>query len=174
MTAQSKFVISVHDLMHKPGNMRELDLKIDLDEPLGAGLAIVPKGGELDIEMRLESVHEGIYVSGDVLATAEGECSRCLDPVKVPLEVDFAELFAYSLEVEDDFLVVDEKIDLEQVIVDAVVLSLPFTPICSETCQGLCAQCGVKLDQNPGHEHEAPIDSRFSALKKLSETEGQD
>ena len=174
MASKSKFVISVHDLMHKPGNMRELDLKIDLDEPLGAGLAIVPQGGELDIELRLESVHEGIYVSGDVLTTAEGECSRCLDAVKVPLEVDFAELFAYSLEVEDDFLVVDEKIDLEQVIVDAVVLSLPFTPICSENCQGLCAQCGVKLDENPGHQHEAPIDSRFSELKKLSETEGQD
>jgi uncharacterized protein len=174
MASKSKFVISVHDLMHKPGNMRELDLKIDLDEPLGAGLAVVPQGGELDIELRLESVHEGIYVSGDVLTTAEGECSRCLDAVKVPLEVDFAELFAYSLEVEDDFLVVDEKIDLEQVIVDAVVLSLPFTPICSENCQGLCAQCGVKLDENPGHQHEAPIDSRFSELKKLSETEGQD
>jgi uncharacterized protein len=89
--------------------------------------------------------------------------------MSVPLQVDIQELFAYSLEVEDDLVIQDEQIDLEQVIVDSVVLNLPFTPICSSDCLGLCPECGVKMNENPDHEHEAPIDSRWSALEKLAQ-----
>jgi uncharacterized protein len=164
----SNFVIPVHDLMHRAGTMREMHTKINLESELGAGLARVAKGGEIDLKLRLESVHEGIYVSGELQTDAQGECSRCLDPVRMPIKVDIQELFAYSLEVEDDLLVQDEQIDLEQVIVDSVVLNLPFTPICSEDCLGLCPECGVKMVEDPNHAHEAPIDSRWSELKKFS------
>jgi len=164
----SNFVIPVHDLMHRAGTMREMHTKIHLESELGAGLARVAKGGQIDLKLRLESVHEGIYVSGELQTDAQGECSRCLDPVRMPIKVDIQELFAYSLEVEDDLLVQDEQIDLEQVIVDSVVLNLPFTPICSEDCLGLCPECGVKMVEDPNHAHEAPIDSRWSELKKFS------
>lgn len=164
----SNFLIPVHDLMHRAGTMREIETTIKLESDLGAGLAKVAKGAEIDLELRLESVHEGIYVSGELSTSALGECSRCLEPVSMPIKVDIQELFAYSLEVEDDLLVQDEQIDLEQVIVDSVVLNLPFTPICSEDCLGLCSQCGVKLSENPDHAHEAPIDSRWNELKNFS------
>jgi len=165
----SVFKIQVHDLMHKPGHMREVDTKVELPEALGAGLAAVPKGGEIELFLSLESVHEGIYVSGGLKTKANADCSRCLEPMSVPLQVDIQELFAYSLEVEDDLVIQDEQIDLEQVIVDSVVLNLPFTPICSSDCLGLCPECGVKMNENPDHEHEAPIDSRWSALEKLAQ-----
>ena len=165
----SNFKIQVHDLMHKAGSMREADLVITLDEDLGVGLAKVAKGSDIDLDLRLESVHEGLYVSGGLKTKAEAECSRCLDPMTVPIRVDIQELFAYSLEVEDDLVIQDEKIDLEPVIVDSVVLNLPFTPICSSDCLGLCPECGVKMNENPDHQHEAPIDSRWSALEKLAQ-----
>lgn len=165
----SIFKIPVHDLMRKPGHMRELDTSVELPESLGAGLATVPKGAQIHLFLRLESVHEGIYVSGGLQTSAIADCSRCLEPMTVPLEVDIQELFAYSLEVEDDFVIQDEQIDLEQVIVDSVVLNLPFTPICSADCLGLCPECGVKMKENPDHQHEAPIDSRWSALEKLAQ-----
>jgi len=165
----SNFLIPIHDLMHKPGQMREVETDIDLSEPLGVGLAKVNKGRVIELDLRLESVHEGIYVSGRLKTKAEAECSRCLEPVTVPIQVDIQELFAYSLEVEDDFVIQAEQIDLEQVIVDSVVLNLPFTPICDANCLGLCPDCGAKLNENPDHVHEAPIDSRWSELKKLVE-----
>ena len=165
----SDFKIQVHDLMHKPGQMRELDTHVELPEALGAGLAVVPKGGKVELFLRLESVHEGIYVSGGLKTRATADCSRCLEPMSVPIQVDIQELFAYSLEVEDDFVIQDQTIDLEQVIVDSVVLNLPFTPICSADCLGLCPDCGVKMNENPNHQHEAPIDSRWSALEKLAQ-----
>ena len=165
----SVFKIQVHDLMHKPGHMREFDTKVELPEALGAGLAAVPKGGEIELFLSLESVHEGIYVSGGLKTKANADCSRCLEPMSVPLQVDIQELFAYSLEVEDDLVIQDEQIDLEQVIVDSVVLNLPFTPICQTDCLGLCVECGAKLNEDPGHVHEAKIDSRWSELQKLVE-----
>ena len=164
----SNFVIQVHDLMHRAGSMREISTSFKLDAQLGAGLAAVPKDATLSLDLRLESVHEGIYVSGVLKTKAKGECSRCLEPVSLPVEVDIQELFAYSLQVEDDLVVQDEQIDLEQVIVDSVVLNLPFTPICNPNCLGLCSECGANLNDNPNHAHEAPIDSRWSELKKFS------
>lgn len=164
----SIYKIPVHDLMHKPGTMRELTTELTLEADLGAGLAQVSKGGSIDLELRLESVHEGIYVSGLLKTEAEAECSRCLDPVKVPIRVDIQELFAYSLQVEDDLVIQDEQIDLEQVIVDSVVLNLPFTPICKADCLGLCAECGAKLNEDPDHAHEAKIDSRWTELQKFA------
>ena len=166
---ESKFVIPVRDLTNRPGQMRELELDILLDEPLGTVLVTVPKGETLEIDLRLESVHEGILASGEVSTTAVAECSRCLDSLNLAVEVDFQELFAYSLEEEDDLQVLEEQIDLEQVVTDAVVLSLPFKPVCSEDCLGLCPECGVKMADNPDHAHETKIDSRWSELEKLKE-----
>jgi uncharacterized protein len=147
--------------------MNELELDIELTTPMGQGAATVPVGEVIELNLRLESVHEGILATGEVDSTAKAECSRCLEPLDLAVEVDFQELFAYSLEQEDDFLVQDEKIDLEQAITDAVVLSLPFKPVCSEDCLGLCSECGMKLAEDPEHVHQAQIDSRWSELESF-------
>jgi uncharacterized protein len=147
--------------------MNELELDIELVTPMGQGAATVPAGEIIELNLRLESVHDGILATGELDSTAMAECSRCLEPLKLTVEVDFQELFAYSLEQEDDFLVQDEKIDLEQAITDAVVLSLPFKPVCSEDCLGLCSECGVKMAENPEHVHQAQRDSRWSELESF-------
>jgi uncharacterized protein len=147
--------------------MRELEMDITLTSPMGQGAATVPAGEVIELNLRLESVHEGILATGELDSTAKAECSRCLEPLNLAVEVDFQELFAYSLEQEDDFLVQDEKIDLEQAITDAVVLSLPFKPVCSQDCLGLCSECGMKLAEDPEHVHQAQIDSRWSELESF-------
>lgn len=163
----TNFVVAVNDLTRRPGQMNELELDIALVDPMGQGLATVPAGEVIELNLRLESVHEGILATGEVDTTAIAECSRCLEPLKLTVEVDFQELFAYSLEQEDDFLVQEEKIDLEQAITDAVVLSLPFKPVCSQDCLGLCPECGVKMAEDPNHVHQAQIDSRWSELESF-------
>jgi uncharacterized protein len=169
--ASTAYQINVHDLMHKPGQMRELELDVNVPEALGEGIIQVRSGANLELDLRLESVHEGILATGEVFVRSEGECSRCLDPISSALEVDFQELFAYSVSDEDDFAVIDEKIDLEQAIRDAVVLSLPYHPLCSADCAGLCPECGVKLAENPQHEHETATNSRWAALESFSKKE---
>ena len=169
MAVSSPFKVKVHDIMHRPGQMRESEVDITLTEVMGDGAMTIPVGGVIETDLRLESVHEGILATGEVFTTAVGECSRCLDELKLPVEVDFQELFAYSGSGEDDFTVSDDQIDLEPVIRDAVVLSLPFQPVCSPDCLGLCAECGFKLAQDPNHVHEQQVDSRWTELLKLKE-----
>ncbi len=161
--------ISVHDLINKPGTMREKQVDVVIDEPMANFAIGIPAGSTIEIDARFESVHEGVLVTGDAFATASGECSRCLDPIDSAVEVEFQELFAYSGTSEDDFVVENESIDLDQVIRDAVVLSLPFQPVCSAGCKGLCVTCGAKLNEDPQHAHEAPVDPRWNALTNLKE-----
>jgi uncharacterized protein len=161
--------VSVHDLINKPGTMREKQVDVVIDEPMANFAIGIPAGSTIEIDARFESVHEGILVTGDAFATASGECSRCLDPIDSAVEVEFQELFAYSGTSEDDFVVENESIDLDQVIRDAVVLSLPFQPVCSAGCKGLCVTCGAKLNEDPQHAHEAPVDPRWNALTNLKE-----
>jgi uncharacterized protein len=149
--------------------MREKQLDVVIDEPMANFAIGIPAGSTIEIDARFESVHEGILVTGDAFSTASGECSRCLDPIDSAVEVEFQELFAYSGTSEDDFVVENESIDLDQVIRDAVVLSLPFQPVCSAGCKGLCVTCGAKLNEDPQHAHEAPVDPRWNALTNLKE-----
>lgn len=164
---QTPYTIPVFDLMHRPGEMREKSLDFAVPEAFGNAVIGVREGSPMSIETRLESLHDGILVTGEVEATAEGECVRCLTDVTLPIEVEFQELFAYSEDEAFDYTVHDEHVDLEPVVRDAVVLSLPFQPVCQEDCLGLCPQCGVRLLDNPGHEHEAPVDPRWGALAGL-------
>lgn len=161
------FLIPVKELLKHPGNMQELDLEIELEEEIGTDLVKLEKGDAIDLFVRLESVHEGILASGEVSGSAKTICSRCLDSMNLEVEVDFQELFAYSSSLDDELVVSGEHIDLEQVVIDSVVLSLPFQPVCSPDCSGLCPGCGEKLSEVPEHQHENPVDPRFSALKDL-------
>lgn len=161
---QLSLQIQVKDLIQKPGTMKELAVVHALDYPLGTEVIAVPKGRELKLAVRLESVHEGILVTVDGTTSADSECSRCLEPMQEDIDIEIQELFHYQPQDEDDFVIEQDRIDLEQALIDAIVPNLPIKPLCSEDCPGLCADCGEKLDSG-NHNHEKPIDPRFDALK---------
>ena len=156
--------IPVKELIQKPGTMKEVQIVHELEHALGTETIAVPKGREIALDIRLESVHEGILVtvSGDTLA--DSECSRCLEPMQEDVEIELQELFHYQPQEEDDFAIVQDRVDLEQALIDAVVPNLPLKPLCGENCPGLCADCGERADVGT-HNHEKPIDPRFGALK---------
>lgn len=128
----------------------------------------MPEGSDVELDVRLEAVLEGVVVSGTARAAVTGECVRCLDPLSESLETDFAELFVHPGREGDDETrwLEDDLIDLEPVLRDAVVLLLPLQPVCEDDCPGLCAQCGARLADDPGHEHE-DVDPRWAALRGL-------
>jgi uncharacterized protein len=162
-------VLSAHDIVRHPGEMREFRMTIPLSEQWGEGLVSVAKGEELDLDVRLESVHEGILVTGEADSTYRGECGRCLNPIEEPVEVEFQELFAYPGEEANDFEVQDDHVDLETLVRDAVVLALPFQPVCQPDCPGLDPETGERLTESAGKEQDAPIDSRWAALQQITD-----
>src|SRR5690606_37678674 len=87
------WTIDVRDIMHRPGEMRERELDIATPERFGNAVIGIAEGANVQIDLRLESLHDGILVSAQVDATAVGECVRCLIDVVPPVEVDIQELF---------------------------------------------------------------------------------
>jgi len=168
VAVSSPYRVHIKDLARRPGESRVFELDVVVPEAFGNAVIGIPEGATLGIAGRLESLHEGILVTADVTGEAEGECVRCLTAVTEPVDVAFQELFAYSGESDFDYTVELDTVDLEQVVRDTVVPALPFQPVCSEACEGLCPECGVRLLDHPGHEHEAPTDPRWAALQGLA------
>jgi uncharacterized protein len=145
---------------------------------LGIEILGVPEGSPVDFDLRLEAVMEGVLVTGSADADLEGECARCLEPIEDTVHVDLQELFVYDEseadeEEEDVSRLQDDLIDLEPLLRNAVVLALPFQPLCSDDCPGLCVECGARLADDPDHRHDDPIDPRWSALTGLAATEDE-
>ena len=168
---QNSWVLPVRSLVNKPGHMEQLDFDVSLAETWGTEMVTIPASDDVSVEIRLESVHEGILVTGEAFGVAKTECSRCLEPLDHGFRVAFQELFAYSGQSEDELTVIDNSVDINQVVRDAVVISFPFQPVCNENCLGLCANCGANLNDHPDHAHEEEIDPRWAELKKLKEEE---
>jgi uncharacterized protein len=141
---------------------------------LGVEMIGVPEGADVSFDLRLESVSEGVLVTGSITVPLEGECGRCLRAITDELTVPVQELFAYENSTTDETTDADEVgrmqgdlIDLEPALRDAVVLALPVNPLCREDCPGLCPVCGVRWDELPqGHTHEQ-TDPRWAALSNL-------
>ncbi|MDT5103213.1 MAG: hypothetical protein QOI25_726 [Mycobacterium sp.] len=169
--SHSPFVIDVSRLGRRAGSMVELTETVTAPARIGIELLGIARGAPLELDLRLESVSEGVLVTGTVAAPTTGECARCLTPITGNVEIDLTELFAYpdsateaTTEADEVGHVVDDTIDLEQPIIDAIGLVLPFSPLCEEDCPGLCQQCGVRLaDAEPGHHHDL-IDPRWAKL----------
>lgn len=166
-------VIDTRELGRRPGSMRKLSRSVPAPAHLGVAVLGVPEGTAVDLELRLESVMEGVLVSGSATAELEGECVRCLDPIARSLVVDLQELFAYpgGERHDDDEIELHQLegdlLDLEPVLRDAVVLALPFKPLCRDDCPGLCPHCGDRLADDPEHGH-ASADPRWAALSVLT------
>jgi len=163
-TKNSPYAVNVYDLIRRPGTMREQRIKIPVTEKLGEGLLSVPEGETIDLDLRLESMHEGILATADAQTTAVGVCGRCLIDIEQPVQVDFQELFAYPSDEAFDYEVHDDHVDLEPLIRDAVVLALPFQPVCRPDCPGLDPETGERLADVPDREPAQIIDPRWSAL----------
>lgn len=176
---RSPFVLDTHELGRRPGSMRRTSSTVPAPEDLGTDVIGVPAGDDVELDLQLEAVVEGVFVSGSVRARAVGECVRCLDEVVVKLDVAVQELFVHpgraeaakeSGDDEEDLLELDgDLVDVEPAIRDAVVTALPFQPLCRDDCPGLCSICGAHLADDPEHSHET-LDPRWAALGGLQST----
>lgn len=178
---RSPLVIDTGQLPRAPGAMRTVVRDVAAPKDLGQALVGVPEGADVHLDLRLESVSEGVLVSGTVSATAVGECGRCLRPISTLVEVAVQELFAYPDSTTEATTEQDEVgrlrgdlIDLEPVVRDAVVLALPATPLCRDDCPGLCPECGAHWDDLPADHHHERVDPRWAQLKKLATTETEE
>ncbi len=173
---RSGLVIDTHDLGRRAGAMAEIRSTVEAPAALGIDVIGVPPGSPVELDLRLESVIEGVLVTGSAVVQLRGECVRCLVEISDTLEVDIQELFVYpesDATEEEASRLEGDLIDLEPLLRDDVVLDLPFQPVCREDCAGLCVECGANLNDHPDHTHGDVADPRWDALRSLEGLRGE-
>ena len=169
--AADPWKMDLRELGRQAGSMREWDATLPAPERWGLEMIGVPEGAPVHLHLRMESVMEGVLVSGEVDAPVTGQCARCLEPLEDTLHLDVQELYAYAGSTteatsgEDEVRRIDgELLDLAPLVRDTVVLTLPLSPTCRPDCAGLCVDCGERLDDLPAdHSHEV-LDPRWAGL----------
>jgi uncharacterized protein len=159
--------IDVRDLVGHPGASREQTLYGTLDG-LATEVALVPDDAPIEADLLLESVVEGILVSGRLTGTFRLRCARCLTEFDAPFDVAVSELFVAEPDEDADDYVLDPAVGIEpeQMVRDAVGVQMPFSPLCRPDCRGLCEVCGGNRNfgECPGHQQ---VDPRFAVLSEL-------
>jgi uncharacterized protein len=174
----SSLRFDISRLGRRPGSMTTIDETVASPYRIGLDLIAIEKDAPIDLDLRFESVSEGVLVTGTVSAPTAGQCARCLSPITGDVQIHLTELFAYpdtvteSTTEEDEVgRILDDYIDLGQVIIDAVGLELPLSPACEDDCPGLCVECGVPLaTAEPDHHHDI-IDPRWAKLAEFASGE---
>jgi uncharacterized protein len=168
-TATPEFVVDVRGLVNHPGAHKHVVLDAPLPE-LSTPVARVADDTPIHVDVEIESVVEGLLVTGEVATRVTLQCARCLCEFSDDLTAGVRELFALDpadAEEEGYALLGDDRLPLDTMVRDAVVLAFPSAPLHSADCAGLCAVCGA--DRNLvdcGHERQAP-DPRWAALAGL-------
>ena len=169
--ARNLWQVDLRELGRRAGSMRELDRSVPAPDHWRVELIGVPAGADVHLRLRLESVMEGVLVSGDIEAPLTGSCARCLEPIEDTLTLAVQELYAYegstteATSEEDEVRRIEgDHLDLEPLVRDTVVLALPLAPVCTEDCAGLCVDCGQRLDDLPADHHHEIVDARWAGL----------
>ncbi len=159
---------------------------LPMREALGASASEGSAGsGHLSVQLYTEGAH--VFANGHIRGAVTVACSRCIEPVRVEFDEPIRVTYLPSAELrqddepeaaqeedgvavtEDDldlFAYDGEAIDLEPLVREHFVLAVPYAPLCSEECRGLCPQCGINRNQG-SCACEAPGDPRLAALKAL-------
>lgn len=158
--------IDVRDLIEHPGASKTV--RVEEGVPgLHTELADVREDEPIEGDLTLESVLDGIFVHGSISGRFTMRCARCLKEFERDFDLAVEEMFARQPGPEDDYAIdPDLSLDPEPMVRDAVVLEMPFSPLCKPDCLGLCPVCGGdrNLGECPGHD---TTDPRWSALAGL-------
>jgi len=137
-------------------------------EPRGAAETDVAPDADVHVVLELQSFVGGLRAKGTLSVPWFGVCRRCSVRVEGVATVAVRERYVDDLEPGDEeaYPIVNDMIDLEPMVHDAILLELPLAPLCREDCQGLCLYCGG--DRNEVLCNcQAPVDARWATLEGL-------
>lgn len=161
--------VDVSELLRRPGATLRLKRTVRM-EGLTVPLARV-EGSDLTLDLRLDALADGLNLSGTVEGDLAFECRRCLTDVHERARWTVAEVFAEESDEDDPdaYPVIDESIDLEPMLRDAIVLALPANPLCRPDCKGLCPVCGADRNTTDCGHDAGRVDVRWGPLETLRE-----
>jgi len=158
----SPFVVGVAELLRHPGTRREVVVAAPLDE-LALSSSRVLEGSEIEARLTLEALGDtSVTATGTIAAAWMGECRRCLATVEGTLRTHVQEIYESRPVEGETYPLQGDRVDLEPMVRDAVLLALPLAPLCEEAC------AGPEPEDHPlGTSDDPRPDDRWDALKEL-------
>lgn len=172
--ARRPLEVGIADLRRRPGTRRRIVESVPLSG-LVVSTAAVPADAEIDVDLELETLSDGLVVTGTIGAPWTGECRRCLGPVDGRSEVEVREIFQPRPVEGETYPLGEDLVDLEPMVRDAVLLALPLAPLCDEECRGPAPttfptgpEDGIgDADEADGDRPGPLADPRWAALAEL-------
>ena len=154
--------------VYQPDELNPIDERVNLTEPAAVTGKVRLSGNE-------------VFVNGHIDTRLRVECDRCLQPVELPVNADFALEYisgadyestetAELTEAELSVSVFDgEAIDVDEIVKEQILLTVPTRMLCREDCKGICPECGTDRNTAECNCVTKDIDPRWAALKNLTE-----
>ena len=160
-------IVNVVELLRRPGNTKDVNVTVesadvDFDD---SRMSDDP----VSVDLHLESLSNGIAVHGTATAAWEGECRRCLDPLRRQVTVELDELYQVAPDNPDAYAIESDQINLLPMVRENLLLAIPVGPLCTDACPGFCPQCGADRRQGPCTCAPVRTDDRWAALDALRE-----
>jgi uncharacterized protein len=172
--ASHPLVVGIADLRRQPGTRRRVEREVELDG-LAVSSARVPDGALVGIDLELETLSNGLVATGTITVPYEGDCRRCLDPVRASATAEIREVFEPRATEGETYPLGDDTVDLEPMVRDAVLLTLPLAPLCGADCRGPAPDlfpaaiegATGAAEEGSGDAAEVPRDPRWAGLDAL-------
>ena len=158
-------MIDVSGALKNPGNLFEFTeaLTFEPSEVMGEELRFE----DALLEGEFFGAEETVGIKARLTVKVEAHCSRCLEPVEYPMDVEVEAEFTRSEE-EDSYPLVGHTIDAKDAAFEALLLELPLRFVCSDDCKGLCPVCGKNRNISSCNCLEGAVkQNAFSALSSL-------
>lgn len=152
-------------------------LEEELQLPLLFGDISLKK--DVRVLFRASKFGNKVLVTGKITSEAELVCSRCLNnlpyPVKINFNAEYVPQFKFTGEEEHELTKEEldvsfyqgDEINIEGLIKEHIILSVPMKPLCKSDCRGLCLKCGENLNEISCDCSFEDVDPRLEPLKKL-------
>lgn len=156
--------INAVELLRQPGVTKPVDVTVT-----GADLDVMHDAlaGDIDVDVLLSVMNDGIVVRGEVRAPWTAPCRRCLRELNGVAVAEIDELYQVEVIVEDAYAILDNQLNLAPTARQAVLLELDDERQCSDDCAGLCPQCGIDRNTATCECDNEVTDHRWAALDGL-------
>ena len=164
-----ELLVSVVEIRRRPGSRLPVSQQLEA-HGLGLPDVQVPDGSTVAFEGELESIHEGVVLTGTAEVPWTGECRRCLQEIGGVARIDIREVYGTKPTDGETWPLVHDHVDLGPLLHDVALLALPLAPLCADDCLGPAPEAFPATVEGEGADEddaEPPRDPRWAALDDL-------
>lgn len=163
---KNPLLVNALEMLRRPGTQKDVAMSVTasmlgIDDP-----RLLP-GHEIEVDLRCESLSDGIVVDGGVRVDFRGDCRRCLTLLTGTVTIEVHELYQVNLTDPDAFPIENDQIDLGAMVRESVLLDLPDSPVCRPDCAGLCPVCGIDRNVSECGCTVSSPDPRWAGLEAI-------